>query len=119
MALRRSTRPSFTYRRGREVVSDRTNTRTPPGSTGFVVNNTDPDSGSHVAVDKCDRVWFVNPKFGLRIFDAVGSLLASWNMGGSESNWLFDILLLPNYVLMVTYRQGKTIVHYDPQLTCG
>ena len=61
----------------------------------------------------------MNPAFGLRIFDTDGSLLASWNMGGSTSNYIYDILLLPNYVMIVTYCQGKKIVQYDPGLTCG
>ena len=85
----------------------------------LLVANVDSRGGSHIAVDECGRIWFVNPEFGLRVYSAAGALLASWDMGGNSSNWLFDILLLPNYVLMVTYRQGKTIVHYDPQLTCG
>ena len=83
-----------------------------------LVSNTDPNSGSHIAVDDCGRVWFVNPEFGVRIFDAGGALLASWDMGGNSSNWVYDILLLPNYVLMVMYRHAMQIVHYDPRLTC-
>ena len=85
----------------------------------LLVNNTDPDGGSHIAVDECGRVWFLNPAFGLRIYDTGGALLASWNMGGSTSDYIYDILLLPNYVMIVTYWQGKKIVHYDPGLTCG
>ena len=60
----------------------------------------------------------MNCNFGLRIYDTVGVQLASWNMSANSTNTLFDILLLPNYVMMVTYREGKKIVHYDPQLTC-
>ena len=39
-------------------------------------------------------------------------------MGGNSTYYVYDILLLPNYVMMVTYWQGKKIVHYDPRLTC-
>ena len=85
----------------------------------LLVNYTDLNGGAHMAVDECGRVWLVNPGFGLRIYDSAGSLLAEWNMGGNPSNWIYDILLLPNYVMMVTYWQGKKIVHYDPRLTCG
>ena len=74
--------------------------------------------GSHIAVDECGRIWFVKVQYGLRIFDGSGSLLASWDMGGNSSNWIYDILLLPNYVLMVTLWDGRKIVHYDPRLTC-
>ena len=85
----------------------------------FLVNSSDPNAGGHIAVDECDRVWFLNACFGLRIYNSTGSLLAEWDMGGNSSNWIYDFLLLPNYVIMATYRQGKRIVHYDPRLTCG
>ena len=45
-------------------------------------------------------------------------MIAEWDMGLSGSNWIYDILLLPNYVLLVSYWQGKKIVQYDPLVTC-
>ena len=57
-------------------------------------------------------------EFGLRIYDASGTMIAEWDMGLSGSNWIYDILLLPNYVLLVSYWQGKKIVQYDPLVTC-
>ena len=74
--------------------------------------------GSHIAVDECGRVWFVNVAFGLRIYDPSGVKIAEWDMGLSSSNWIYDILLLPNYVLLVTYFHGQKIVKYDPLVTC-
>ena len=85
----------------------------------LLANNTDTKGGSNIATDECGRVWFMNSAFGLRIYNTTGSLLASWNMGGNATYYVYDILLLPNYVMMVTHWQGKKIVHYDPRLTCA
>ena len=64
-------------------------------------------------------MWFVKTQFGLRIYDAFGVPIANWDMGLSSSNGIYDILLLPNYVLLVTYQQGQKIVRYEPLVTCG
>ena len=85
----------------------------------LLANNTDTKGGSNIAIDECGRVWFMNSAFGLRIYNTTGSLLASWNMGGNATYYVYDFLLLPNYVMIVTYWQGKKIVHYDPRLTCA
>ena len=85
----------------------------------LLVNNTDPIGGSSIALDECGRLWFLNPAFGLRIYDTDGAKLAQWKMGGNSTYSVYDILILSNYVMMVTYREGKKIAHYDPRLTCG
>ena len=84
----------------------------------LLVNNTHGKGGSSMVIDECDRIWFLHHTFGLRIYDTTGSLLASWNMGGNSSYYVYDILLLSNYVLTVSYWQGKKIMHYDPRLSC-
>ena len=85
----------------------------------LLVSNTDPIGGSHIAVDECGRVWFLNAGFGLRIYDTTGVRLAEWYMDGNSTYRMYDFLLLPNYVMMVTHWQNRKIVHYDPRLTCG
>lgn len=82
------------------------------------VNSTPTGDGSHIAVDECERVWFINTSFGLRIYNSSGVEVASWNMSLPSSDTIYDLLLLPNYVLLVTYIQQQKIVQYDPQLTC-
>ena len=57
-------------------------------------------------------------QFGLRVYDPFGVPIANWDMGLSSSNVIYDILLLPNYVLLVTYQQGQKIVRYEPLVTC-
>lgn len=87
-------------------------------TSNIFVNSTATTAGSHIAVDECERVWFVNTQFGLRIYNSFGVEIANWNMSLSSTNTIYDILLLPNYVLLITYRESKKILRYDPQLTC-
>ena len=75
-------------------------------------------SGSHLAVDDCGRVWFIIIDFGLRIYDSSGVEIANWNMATGSSN-LYDLLLLPNYVLLLTLRQAQQLVRFDPQVSCS
>ena len=81
------------------------------------VNRSDPNGGSHIAVDDCGRVWFVNIAFGLRIFDASGVKIAEWDMGLNSANCIYDILLLPDYAVLVSFWDGQKIVRYDPIVT--
>ena len=75
-------------------------------------------TGSHLAVDDCGRVWFIITDFGLRIYDSSGVEIANWNMATSSSI-LFDLLLLPDYVLLLTMRQAQQLIRYDPQVSCS
>jgi streptogramin lyase len=75
-------------------------------------------TGSHLAVDDCGRVWFIITDFGLRIFDSSGMEIANWNMSTSSSI-AYDLLLLPNYVLLVTMRQAQQLRRFDPQVSCS
>ena len=68
-------------------------------------------------MDDYGRVWFVNVNFGLRIYDPSGVRIAEWDMGLNSPNWIYDILLLPDYAVLVTFWHGKEIVRYDPLLT--
>ncbi|CAF1302279.1 unnamed protein product [Adineta steineri] len=83
------------------------------------VNYTITTAGSHIAVDDCERVWFINTQFGLRIYDSSGTEISNWNMSLSSTNTIYDILLLPNYVLLITHVEHMKIVQYDPQMTCS
>jgi hypothetical protein len=83
------------------------------------VNRSLTGDGSHIAVDECGRVWFVTTTFGLRIYDSSGVEVDSWDMGLNVTDWIYDILLLPNYILAVSLYQQQRIVHYDPQLSCS
>ena len=83
------------------------------------VSATGTGSGSHLAVDECGRIWYVIPTFGLRIYDPSGLEIANWNMDLGVSNQIYDILLLPNYVLIVSFQQAQKIVQYDPQISCS
>ena len=75
-------------------------------------------SGSHLAVDECGRVWFITSDFGLRIYDPSGVEIANWNLS-TGAIFLYDLLLLPNYVLLLTMRQAQQLVRYDPQVSCS
>lgn len=68
-------------------------------------------------MDECGRVWYIIGSFGLRIFDSSGLEVGNWNMS-LGSNSIYDLLLLPNYVLLVTGWGNARIVRYDPQLFC-
>ena len=74
----------------------------------WFVNYTKPGDGSFVEVDDCGRVWFINTKFGLYIYDSSGVEIASWNM--SSSGNMYDLLLLPNYIIFVSYYNKNKII---------
>lgn len=82
------------------------------------MNQTATGDGSFLAVDECERVWFINTAFGLRIYDPSGVQIAIWNMSLNASNYIYDFVLLSNYIVLVSHVSGKKIVHYDPQVTC-
>ena len=75
-------------------------------------------TASHLTVDDCGRIWLIINNYGLRIYNATGVELANWNIT-LGSGTVFDILLLPNYILYLTLRQAKQIVRYDPQVFCS
>jgi hypothetical protein len=85
----------------------------------LVVDNQLSSSGSHIAVDDCGRIWFVDIEYGLRIFDSSGTSIGNWSMGLTAANWIYDVLLLPNYVVLVSHYQLSKIYKYDPQVTCS
>jgi hypothetical protein len=75
-------------------------------------------TGSHLVVDDCGRVWSILTEFGIRIYDPLGTEIGNWPMSNS-THIIFDLLFLPNYVLLVTHRQARKIVRYDPQMACS
>lgn len=88
-------------------------------TSNLFVNYTVTGSGSFIAVDDCERVWFVNTAFGLRIYNSFGIEIANWNMSASSGDGIYDLLLLPNYILLISHYQQKKVVRYDPQVTCS
>lgn len=80
------------------------------------MNNAASGSGSHLFVDDCGRIWFALTTFGIRIYDPNGVEIANWNL---TSSVLFDILILPDYVVFVTIRTSQQIIRYDPQVSCS
>jgi len=87
-------------------------------TSNLFVGSTPTSAGAFLAVDDCGRVWFVNTVFGLRIYDSSGIEIANWNMSASSSDSIYDILILPNYVLLISHWQNQKVVRYDPQVTC-
>lgn len=73
-------------------------------------------AGSHIHVDECERVRFVYTAFGWRVYDSGGNIVAFWNL--NATNFIDDVLLLPNYVVHVSYVSAKKIVRHDPPATC-
>jgi hypothetical protein len=73
-------------------------------------------TGSHMTSDDCGRIWHVMYKFGLYIYDSSGLHVARWNIT-FDNDTLYDILLLPNYVLLLT-ANSNNILQYDLQISC-
>jgi hypothetical protein len=84
-----------------------------------VANNILTSSGSHIAVDECERVWFVSTRLGLQIYNSSGVEVGRWTLGLNNSNQLYDVLILPNYVIILALAHQQRIVRYDPQLSCA
>ena len=70
-------------------------------------------------MDECGRIWYIIGGFGLRIYGPSGVEIANWNMGLGEWDQIYDILLLPNYILIISFLNTQRIVQYDPQLLCS
>jgi hypothetical protein len=65
-------------------------------------------------VDSCGRLWLVVTGFGIRIFDAWGSvLLYEWPVSANINGFI----LLNNYELFVTDFSGNQITRFDPNIT--
>ena len=75
-------------------------------------------SGSHITVDECGRIWQVMYDYGLDIYNSSGAHIGTWdmNLGGK---FVYDLILLPNYVLLISSRSTKQIIQYDPQMSCS
>lgn len=82
------------------------------------VNQSVTGDGSFLAVDDCKRVWFTNTAFGLRIYDSSGIEIGNWNMSLNKTNTMYDFVILPNYIVLVSHVSRQRIVKYDPQVTC-
>ena len=74
--------------------------------------------GSHITLDDCGRIWQVIYTSGLNIYNSSGAQIASWNITWGTDT-LFDIILLPNYVLLLTQVTAMKILQYDPQISCS
>ncbi len=71
------------------------------GTHKIFVNYAATCSGSHITVDECGRIRFINILFYLRSYDLSNVEITNWNVSLNLTNWIYDILF-PNYVLLVT-----------------
>jgi hypothetical protein len=72
-------------------------------------------SGSHLLIDKCERIWLVTYSNGIYVFDKEGRWLGQVTI---DSNAIIDALVTDNYVVFVSDRVNGKIIRLDPQLTC-
>jgi hypothetical protein len=72
----------------------------------------------HITLDDCGRIWQIIYASGVYIYDSWGIPIASWNITYGADN-LFDIILLPNYVILLTKVNAMKILQYDPQIACS
>ena len=72
-------------------------------------------AGSHLSVDECGRFWFSLGNFGLRVFDSQGTPLGATKPTGS---YVFDTILLENYVMYVSGIGSNKILRIDPNISC-
>jgi hypothetical protein len=72
-------------------------------------------SGSHLLIDKCERIWLVTYSNGIYVFDKEGRRLGQVTI---DSNAIIDALVTDNYVVFVSDKANGRIIRLDPQLTC-
>ena len=75
----------------------------------------DSAGASHVSIDDCGRHWLSLRSSGTQIFDSQGS------PGGalySTGAYIFDTLMLDNYVLYLSDNTGNRIIRFDPNIQC-
>ena len=71
--------------------------------------------GNHLLIDDCDRYWLSLGQYGVQIFDRQGALLGSLY---STVAYVFDTLMLDNYVLYLSDNTGNRIIRFDPNIQC-
>ncbi|CAF1397138.1 unnamed protein product [Adineta ricciae] len=84
----------------------------------ILVNGTTTQWGSHLTVDDCGRIWFINTNFGLRIFDSNGLEIGNWNLSLNSTNRIYDLVFLSNYVLLISFIDQHKILRFDPFVSC-
>ena len=75
----------------------------------------DEAGANHVFIDDCDRYWLSLGSSGIHIFDSQGS------PGGvlfSAGTYIFDTLMLDNYVMHLSDITGNRIIRIDPNIQC-
>jgi hypothetical protein len=87
-------------------------------TSNLFTNYTIAGSGAFTTVDDCGRVWYVDTQFGLVIYNSSGIEIATWNMSTSGPDPIYDILILPNYVMLISHTTKQQVIRYDPQMTC-
>ncbi|CAF1535987.1 unnamed protein product, partial [Didymodactylos carnosus] len=90
-----------------------------PSSTNWTealyINSTTNGLGTHMTIDDCDRRWLSIAEYGIRIYDLDGTHLADWTI----TTMPFDLLILNNYVMIITLIFNNTMIRVDPQYQCN
>ena len=75
----------------------------------------DSAGASHVSIDDCGRYWLSLGSSGTQIFSSQGSPSATLYSTGA---YIFDTLLLDNYVLHLSDNTGNRTIRLDPNIQC-
>ena len=62
--------------------------------------------GSHITLDDYGRIWHIIYSYELYVYNSSGIRIASWNISWRTDS-IYDIILLPNYILLETQVKGK------------
>jgi hypothetical protein len=71
--------------------------------------------GSHLLIDKFERIWLVTYSNGIYVFDTEGRWLGQVTIA---SNGVIDALVTDKYIVFVSDKANGRIIRLDPQLTC-
>ncbi|CAF1235311.1 unnamed protein product [Adineta steineri] len=83
-------------------------------TSNLFVNGSAGSGGAHVTIDDCNRRWFVISGVGIKIFDKFGINIGTW----AVTTGIFDILILPFYVIIVSDNANNSIIRVDPEIFC-
>ena len=72
-------------------------------------------SGNHVSIDDCGRYWLSLGAVRVQVSDRTGLSIDSLHPTGS---YIFDTLILDNYVIYLSDNGGNRIIRLDPNIQC-
>ena len=71
--------------------------------------------GSHIAIDECERRWFVLQSYGIQIYDIDGNLIGNITVPNSS---YFAVLITEDYVIYLSDNTNGQIIKIDPGVQC-